>query len=516
MATHPNATPTVAPLESWIALHPAALAWAAGERPLPPAGWGGASVRSAALAEALAEANRRWGNPVDRELERWRAGAAAVVTGQQPGLAGGPLLTLVKACAVAAEVRRLAAQGTDAVGFLWLATGDDDLPEMGWARLAVGEEVVEVREPGWQRGDRLAGAAPLSGACAEWLASLAPRLPPGNAQDAAAFAASCYAAGVSLGEATARFLARLLAGTGIVLVDALEPALARASAPAVAALLARLDAAWQVLEAGAAAMQQRGWPVPLRLARQKLPVFRREGDRRVSVPTSSRGAAAESLDEQRLHPERFLPNAWVRPLVADAAFGTAVSVLGGAELAYHLQGAGLWELAGLRRPEWRLRPHVTVITAAERRLAAQLRVAPEQLLRARPPLRALPGKRTRRQVERLHAALDRQMAAVAAAAREELPGLGGDVDATANRLSAAAEWLDGRLANAAARDAEVEMGRWRRLVAFVRPHGQPQERHLSVLAPLLRLGLDWPRELAAAIDPEHPGMQLLCWEDGRW
>ncbi|HLE60247.1 MAG TPA: bacillithiol biosynthesis BshC, partial [Thermoanaerobaculaceae bacterium] len=162
---------TFAPLESWTAVHPAAAAAARGEIDLPPVP-GQAISRSAALAEALSRANRSWGNPVDAELSRWLAGAEVVVTGQQPALLGGPLLTLVKAATVAAEVRRLRGAGREAVGFLWLATGDDDLPEMGWGRVAAGEELLEVREAGWGRGAQLGGSAPLSGACTAFLEDL--------------------------------------------------------------------------------------------------------------------------------------------------------------------------------------------------------------------------------------------------------------------------------------------------------------------------------------------------------
>jgi hypothetical protein len=35
-----------------------------------------------------------------------------------------------------------------------------------------------------------------------------------------------------------------------------------------------------------------------------------------------------------------------------------------------------------------------------------------------------------------------------------------------------------------------------------------------VLAPLLRLGLEWPRRLVAALDPGDPGMHLMNWEEG--
>ncbi len=513
MATQPIGAAARVPLEVWEPVHPAAAAFAAGAV-ATPAREPAAAGRSRALAGALAVANRRWDNPVDDELARWLAGADAVVTGQQPGLLGGPLLTLVKAAAVAAEVARRRAAGRDAVGFLWLATADDDLPEMGWARVAAGEELAELREPGWARGGMLGGAAPLSGECASFLDALRPQLSGENARAALDLAAACYAPGALLGEATARFLARLLVGCGVVLVDALEPELARAAAAATAAVLERLPRCWDALEAGGARMRARGWSLPLRISPHKLPVFRRAGDRREPVPTNRRACPAAVLAEHAAHPEHFLPNAWLRPLVADAALGTAVSFLGGAELAYHLQTEDVRAVVGIGRPEWRLRPHLTVLTAAERRLARQLEVGPEHLLRPLPPPAALPGRATRRRLGRLRDIVAERVGTLAAGAREELPGLGGDVEATAKRLETALAWLDGRIEGAATRDADVAVGRWRRLRAFVRPDGQAQERRLSVLAPLLRLGVEWPRQLVAAVDPGDPGMHLLHWDEG--
>ncbi len=502
-------------LEAWTALHPAALAEARARAPQPPAP--ATRPRSAALAEALAKANLRWGNPVDAELSRWCAGADVIVTGQQPGLLGGPLLTLVTAAAVAAEVRRLRAAGRDAVGFLWFATADDDLPEMGWGRVAAGEEVVETREPGWERGVSVGGRTPLGDACSAFLGALRPKLSGAHAAEALDLAERCYAPGAALGDATATFVARLLAGTGVVLVDALEPEIARAAAAVTSRVLERLPQCWDAFAASAERFRARGWTVPLRISPHRLPVFRRAGDGREAVATVKRACPPAVLAEHAQHPDRFLPNAWLRPIVADAALGTSVSFLGGAELAYHVQTAGAREVAGEARPAWRLRPHVTVVTPAERRLAAQLGVGPADVLRAGVPLASLPGKATRRRIERLRATVAARVEDVAGEARRELPGLAGDVEATARKLDAAVAGLDGRLAAAAARDGEVTVGRWRRLRAFLRPDGLPQERRLSVLAPLLRLGLEWPLRLVEAIDPADPGMHLLFWgEGGSW
>jgi bacillithiol synthase len=503
---------TIVPLGDWVSLHPAALAHTGGPGQSPADG--AQRPRPAALAAALAAANESWGNPVENELKRWRAGADVVITGQQPGLLGGPLLTLIKACAVAAEVARRRAAGRDAVGFLWLATADDDLPEMGWARLAVGEEVLEAREEAWRRGGGTAAATRLGSTCGALLERLGDQGGSPHAREAAAFAAACYAPGITLGEATARFLARLLRGTGVVIVDALEGELARAARDVVARVLRRLPEANAVLAAGELAMRERGWPPPLALAPQRLPVFRLHDGSRQRL-TAAAGACPDAvLGEIEAAPERFAPNVWLRSLVQDAALGSGTVLLGGGELAYHLQAAALWELAGLPRPEWRLRPHVTVVTAAERRLARQLRIEPHHLLHAALPRHLLGSTRVRRGVERLRRAVAAPLAALDGAAAAELPALKGDLDATRNKLEGSLAWLEQRAAAAAARAVEVDAGRWRRLSAFLRPHGKPQERELSVLAPVLRLGLDWPAQLAAAIDPAHPGMHLLHWDEG--
>jgi hypothetical protein len=157
------------------------------------------------------------------------------------------------------------------------------------------------------------------------------------------------------------------------------------------------------------------------------------------------------------------------------------------------------------------------VTSSERRLASQLGVSPLEVLRSTIPLAALPGKATRRRIEQLRKALSKRLQTLAEGAREEVPGLAGDVDATARKLDAAVTWLDGRLAGAAARDAEVTVGRWRRLRAFLRPYGESQERRLSVLGPLLKLGAEFPARLVEALDPTDPGMHLLFWgEGGLW
>ncbi len=64
-------------------------------------------------------------------IAKLRAGAQAVVTGQQVVLFGGPLLTILKAATAVARAREATkATGIEHVPVFWMATEDHDLAEV--------------------------------------------------------------------------------------------------------------------------------------------------------------------------------------------------------------------------------------------------------------------------------------------------------------------------------------------------------------------------------------------------
>ena len=63
-------------------------------------------------------------------LTRLRRGAAAIVTGQQVGLFGGPMFAIYKALTAVKLAEEATAAGIDAVPIFWLATSDHDLAEV--------------------------------------------------------------------------------------------------------------------------------------------------------------------------------------------------------------------------------------------------------------------------------------------------------------------------------------------------------------------------------------------------
>ena len=111
--------------------------WCLGQTSIGPR----SPMRSSGRAAASAPGPKPW--PISQKL---RAGARAVVTGQQVGLLGGPLLTLLKAAtAVARAKQATAATGIEHVPMFWLATEDHDLEEVDQVSLLSKTSVETLR-----------------------------------------------------------------------------------------------------------------------------------------------------------------------------------------------------------------------------------------------------------------------------------------------------------------------------------------------------------------------------------
>src|SRR5581483_6926988 len=102
--------------------------------------------RRAHVATILGRQNKTWaaGEKTLENIERFRSGACALVTGQQVGLFGGPVFSIYKALTavkLAQESRKL---GVDCVPIFWLATEDHDLAEVNQISIQTAESKLET------------------------------------------------------------------------------------------------------------------------------------------------------------------------------------------------------------------------------------------------------------------------------------------------------------------------------------------------------------------------------------
>jgi bacillithiol synthase len=95
------------------------------------------AARRGKVSEILERQNRVWGASPKTlaNIERFKRGALAAVTGQQVGLFGGPLFSIFKALTAVKLAEEATTAGVDCVPVFWLATEDHDLAEVNHVAL---------------------------------------------------------------------------------------------------------------------------------------------------------------------------------------------------------------------------------------------------------------------------------------------------------------------------------------------------------------------------------------------
>src|SRR5262245_8501842 len=402
----------------------------------------------AEAAEALEGQQRARGSgaAAERAVDLRRPETVAVVTGQQPGLFGGPLYVLYKALGALKAARLLKAQGRPAVAVFWAAADDHDFAEVRSASVIDdGGQIRTLRySPRHEPVGQPASKIGLDETIVALVAELGQALPASPFRDEiVARVGECYRPGESLSGSFARLLSSLL--PPLVVLDPSDPALKALVVPPLAREIKEGSPTSRLAMEAGRALLAAGYhqQVPVRPGFLNLFVYL-EGERRALGVTNGqvevRGAGRRMPLEEALRllegePERFSPGVLLRPLAQDTLLPTAGYVGGPAEIAYHAQIGPSYAHFGIPRPVVLPRPSLTLVEPAQARAleAEQLKLTdleadPEGILsqwarEAYPEVEAA-FARTREAIDRemgtvetTLAALDRTLSAAAEAAR---------------------------------------------------------------------------------------------------
>lgn len=490
-------------------------------------------ARRKAMAELLERQNRGWapgGELAEATAARLREfaaeGTVAIVTGQQVGLLGGPLLGLHKAMAAVLVSEQLRERGVPAVPVFWMATQDHDLAEIdhAWV-LDGGHEPQRLQAQIARNGDGPVGPLRLSAAI-EGLEEELARCTGADDNELADVRAS-YRAGATLAEAFAGLLARWLAPWGLIVFDPLEaPAAAAMWAPVYREVLERQPELAQRLGARAQELTQAGYHVQVEQTAAASMLFFHHDEGRLGVRRrlDARAAATEPLllgehplsmaEAQRWieqHPERVSPSALLRPYLQNLILPTAAQVAGPAETAYLAQTAVLYPALGSQPPITIPRATATLLDPKSRRLLRKHGLHLEQIwtepideLLAR---RALPAG-VDRQVGNMRAGFDQQFQALSSDLKVLDPTLIDATTAARQKIHHQLEQLEARVARSLARRSSEAGTQARHLAGHLFPRRTLQERLLSAVGWTLRypdlLGL-----LHQQLDPLTPDHQVI-------
>lgn len=497
--------PWIRPLAADYAFEYAKVAPFFAGNPAEPAAWRDAIARSQAhrrapsdLARLIAAQQERRGAPAAArraaaELSDPRT--VVVITGQQAGLFGGPLFTLLKALTamkLAAQVSR--EHGTPVVPVFWIDAEDHD-----WAEVRGCTVLDTDLDPHAITLDDLDGAGTLpiarltlSDAIDRALTTLTDALP--DSEFRAALLddlRAAYRPGVGMTDAFGRWIERVLGPHGLVVYDSSDPAFK----PLVKDLFAR-EITERGVTAGIAAkagdaLVARGYHAQVTPAGDALSLFYLNDGRdavRVSGDSASVGEREMPLTElanlARETPEHFSPNVLLRPLVQDTIFPTICYVAGPNELAYLGQLRGVYEHFGVPMPLMYQRATATLVDSATIRFLGKyalplVSLRPHDEAALNHLLQSQLPPTVEQALASAGAVIGERMDALAREVPQIDPTLEGAVRSTLTRMQQDLRSLHNKVIQAAKRRDETLRRQFQHARALTFPHGHPQERELG-------------------------------------
>jgi bacillithiol biosynthesis cysteine-adding enzyme BshC len=468
------------------------------------------------VANILRAQNRTFGTDasVESSLDQFAAGAATIVSGQQVGLFSGPSYTIYKVLSALRLAEELRRAGTPAVTVFWLATEDHDLPEVNhclWPSRAGSERLELPREsPARRRVGQLA----LGEAVRELVERAAGMLEgPAAAQTAAALRAA-YQPSETYGSAFGKLLARIFAGTGLILLDPLSPDLHALAAPLYRAALEQHTELAQELLARNKVLEKRGFHAQVKVTEQntllfvdvdgeRLPLRARNGDFALGRRTMS---LRELTDLLAASPEVFSANVLLRPVVQDLLLSTTAYVAGAAEIAYFGQASVAYKRLLGRMPVILPRASFTLVEPHAAGLLRKYGLEFTDFFRGRGLVRgkmesALLPRGLARRFEDGQKTLGKILKGLRAPITKLDRTLLGALETSERKMLYQFAHLQEKAGRALSFRSGVLDGHERELIGLLYPHGELQERSLCFLPALAAHGFELLSELARRITP---------------
>lgn len=408
-----------------------------------------APMQRQAIADLLRQQNHGFGaGPATAaNLDRLTEGAGAVVTGQQVGLFGGPLLTLFKAASAIRLASEASRDGHPHVPIFWLASEDHDFDEVNQITFHTEHGLETLRLPHNSAPGRPVGNLPLGDDILPLVEELRRCLGKNSVSE---LLADLYTPSATFASSFAAFLIRIFSEHGLIVIDAAARPFHALANTTLRAAIEQADEIHAALLKRSQELERAGYHAQVMVGDSSSLLFlidETTGVRTALKKTLQGGwsaggqqySTAELLRILDATPERISPNVLLRPVMQDTLLPTSVYIGGPAEVAYFAQCQAVYQqILGYTTP---VLPRFSA-TLIEPRLAKILEqhqltltdvFTTSDALAQQLGARAMPveGKR------RLSAAgntLDRELKALTAWMHLQDPGLGHAADIASSKM----------------------------------------------------------------------------------
>ncbi len=482
--------------------------------------------RQARVADALEKQNREWGasEATLRNIQRLRDGAYVVVTGQQVGLFGGPLMSLFKAASVLALARQVEQAGVECVPVFWMASEDHDLDEVNQTLLLTHD---------FQLAPFTAKTAGVPGAPVAHI-----RFAEGTNQIVAEavkllgeslgadYLRESYAEGETFCNAFARLYTSIFSGRehGLIFLDPSDPELHRIAAPLFVDAIRRSAELDQTVLERNKELREVGYHEQVKVTGESTPLFALLDGVRVPVHrangafTIARKTVSSEELQKRIEtaPENFSANVLLRPVLQDYWLPTLAYIGGPAEIAYFAQAAVVYQRLLGRITPILPRMSATLIEPRIERLLHKYEVELPELFHGECQLRdclaarALPAE-LKQDFELARQAVEAAMARASEALKKLDPTLVEAARRAASKMQYQVNRLQKRAAQAELRKGDILSRHAAQIENALYPNKALQEREIAGLYFYANHGpelIDRLLELAQARCPEHKVLTL--------
>jgi bacillithiol biosynthesis cysteine-adding enzyme BshC len=488
------------------------------------------SPRRERVTAILERQNKSWNASPQTltNLDRLRKGAAAVVTGQQVGLFGGPMFDIYKALTAVKLAEEATAAGVDAIPVFWLATYDHDLAEVNHVSIPgpdgalqmlttpshdvpgapvsavrLGEEIVPLLEQ----------AVKLLGDC-----------------ETTRFLRESYRPGESMGTAFAHLYAQIFAEWGVIVLDASDAELDRVAEPMFRAAIERADELESALLSRGHALEAAGYHQQVKVTSSSVLLFTMRAGARTPIHRRGSGdtaefvigadSAAEKLSQAELlsrinsTPEQFSPNVLLRPIIQDYLLPTLAYTGGAAEAAYFAQAGAVYEVLLGRVTPIVPRFSATLVEPKIQRLLERHGVTvPDVFTDADALRRQLAERGLPQDLQAAFEATKKSLDSHVSSVKEKLVKLDRTLVDAAETARSKIEYQLERLHSQAARAEALKselVGRHAEMLSHaLYPDKALQERGIGAIHFLARYGSEFLHQLHDAIQPDCHDHQIL-------